>query len=49
MSKMLPGKRNYASPTLNYVEIGNNKLEVVRSFCYLGDVTSEAGGVAATV
>ena len=25
-------------------DIGNNKLEVVRSFCYLGDVTNESRG-----
>ena len=41
---MLPGKRNYTSPNLKHVDIGNNKLEVARSFCYLGDVISESGG-----
>ena len=30
-------------PQLKHVDIGNDKLEVVRLFCYLGDVTSESG------
>ena len=29
------------APEVKHVSIGNNKLEVVRSFCYLGDVTSK--------
>ena len=28
---------------VKHVNIGNEKLEVVRSFCYLGDVTSKSG------
>ena len=41
---MLPGKKNYTSPISKTCWHGNTKLEVVRSFCYLGDVTSESGG-----
>ena len=32
------------TPQLKHVHIGNNKLEVVRSLCYLGDVTSASCG-----
>ena len=43
---MLPGKRNEITPApqLKHVDVGNNKMEVVRSFCYLGDVTNESSG-----
>lgn len=32
------------APQLRDINIGNNKLEVTRSFCYLGDVTNKLGG-----
>ena len=32
------------APQLKDINIGNNKLEVTRSFCYLGDVTNKLGG-----
>ena len=32
------------APQLKHVVIGNGKLEVVRSLCYLGVVTRESGG-----
>ena len=32
------------APQVKHINIGNDKLEVVRSFSYLGDVTSESGG-----
>ena len=32
------------APQLKHINIDNNKLEVVRSFCYLADVTSKSAG-----
>ena len=31
-------------PQLKHIDIGNEKLRVVKPFCYLGDVNSESGG-----
>ena len=33
-----------SAPQVKHGNICNNKLNVVRSFCYLGDVSSESGG-----
>ena len=37
-------ERVVTAPQVKQVEIGNEQLEVVKSFCYLGDVTNESGG-----
>ena len=42
--KCCQGREITPTSQIKHANIGNNKLEVVRSFCYLGDVTSKLGG-----
>ena len=42
--KCCQGREITPAPQLKHINIGNDKLEVIRSFCYLWDLTSKSGG-----
>ena len=42
--KLCYSEMSQPEPSVEEVFLGNEPLEVVKSFCYLGDMTDESGG-----